>query len=69
MPSQIDQRPSRSTFFWFLGSKLKGKAVADLLHIAAARLMKSIAEKWSYDASWAIQVWKRCMRESRLIHE
>jgi hypothetical protein len=42
VPSQMDQRPSRSTFFWFLGSKLKGKAVADLLHIEAARLRKSI---------------------------
>ena len=29
-----------------MGSKLKGKAAADLLHIAAARLIKSIVQVW-----------------------
>jgi hypothetical protein len=42
VPSQMDHRPSRSTFLEFLGSKLKGNAVADLFQIEAARLRKSI---------------------------
>jgi hypothetical protein len=42
VPSQICQSVSRSRVFWFLGSKMNGKAVDVLLHIAAARLIKSI---------------------------
>lgn len=45
MPSQIAQRASRSTFFWFFGSKVYGKAALDLLQIWAARLMKSMDQR------------------------
>jgi hypothetical protein len=36
-------RQSRSTFFWALGSKVKGKAEETLLNIDVARFRKSIS--------------------------
>ena len=48
MPSEMDQRPSRSTFFWFLGSNVKGNAVEVLLNIDDAKLRKSIVRLVSF---------------------